>query len=445
MMTNDIRSIIEQEADAVRNIPISERYAEAVDLIVKHVHKQGGTLITAGMGKAGQIAMNMATTFSSTGTPAFFLHPGEAQHGDLGIVRRNDLLLLVSNSGKTLELIELVDLARGLVPDIPFILITSDPQSELARRATLCLPTGAPREVCTLGLTPTTSTTVMTVIGDVLVVGTMDRIGFTSTDYAKRHNQPCVVSFSEGSSFRFDSDTQLYHAFLDSLQGPGRIIVAAAGNEGGRASYLRKPLGTDSAGTFIKDSNGRIGVSAKSKAHFLLRLRFHRVGTLTTYDIDTRALVAAKDSQLIDTLTFGKLQYEIQAAAYQPDNEGALAYEMYLRTLGSSTYVPPTALVLIGANADVELFRGAGRWETNKLEPALLGGDDTHTILSPASAPAVIAVGATSYRTHITNYKGEKKYSLKGTGGERAPYSSKGPTTDGRTKPDVMAPGSNII
>ncbi|ETK09929.1 sigma factor regulator FecR [Tannerella sp. oral taxon BU063 isolate Cell 6/7/9] len=188
MMTNDIRSIIEQEADAVRNIPISERYAEAVDLIVKHVHKQGGTLITAGMGKAGQIAMNMATTFSSTGTPAFFLHPGEAQHGDLGIVRRNDLLLLVSNSGKTLELIELVDLARGLVPDIPFILITSDPQSELARRATLCLPTGAPREVCSLGLTPTTSTTVMTVIGDVLVVGTMDRIGFTSTDYAKRHH-----------------------------------------------------------------------------------------------------------------------------------------------------------------------------------------------------------------------------------------------------------------
>jgi len=106
MTTNDIRSIFEQEADAVRHIPISERYTEAVDLIVKHVHKQGGTLITAGMGKAGQIAMNMATTFSSTGTPAFFLHPGEAQHGDLGILRPNDLLLLVSNSGKTLELLE---------------------------------------------------------------------------------------------------------------------------------------------------------------------------------------------------------------------------------------------------------------------------------------------------------------------------------------------------
>ena len=167
MTTNDIRSIIEQEADAVRHIPISERYAEAVDLIVKHVHEQGGTLITGGMGKAGQIAMNMATTFSSTGTPAFFLHPGEAQHGDLGIIRPSDLLLLVSNSGKTLELLELVQLARGLVGQIPIILITSDPQSELAREATVCLPTGAPREVCTLGLTPTTSTTVMTVIGDV--------------------------------------------------------------------------------------------------------------------------------------------------------------------------------------------------------------------------------------------------------------------------------------
>lgn len=273
-----------------------------------------------------------------------------------------------------------------------------------------------------------------------------DALGFKYIfDYAKRHNQPCVASFSEGSGFRFDSDTQLYHAVLDRLQGPGRIIVASAGNEGGRASYLKKPLGTDSAGTFIKNSNGKIRVSAKSKEHFLLRLRFHRVGTLTTYDIDTRALVAAKDSQQIDTLTFGKLQYEIQTVAYQPDDEGALAYEMLLRTLGTSTYVPPTALVLIGATADVELFRGAGTWETNKREPALLGGDDTHTILSPASAPAVIAVGATSYRTHITNYKGEKKYSLKGTGGVRAPYSSKGPTTDGRTKPDVMAPGSNII
>ena len=167
MMIKEIRSIIEQEADAVRRIPVTEHYTEAVDLIVKHVHDQGGKLITSGMGKAGQIAMNIATTFSSTGTPAFFLHPSEAQHGDLGIVCPNDVMLLVSNSGKTRELLELVQLTRGLVEDIPFIVITSDPESRLAQEAAVCLPTGAPKEVCALGLTPTTSTTVMTVIGNV--------------------------------------------------------------------------------------------------------------------------------------------------------------------------------------------------------------------------------------------------------------------------------------
>ena len=200
MMIKEIRSIIEQEADAVRRIPVTEHYTEAVDLIVKHVHDQGGKLITSGMGKAGQIAMNIATTFSSTGTPAFFLHPSEAQHGDLGIVCPNDVMLLVSNSGKTRELLELVQLTRGLVEDIPFIVITSDPESRLDQEAAVCLPTGAPKEVCALGLTPTTSTTVMTVIGDVLVVGTMKRIGFTNTDYAKRHHGGYLGSKSRRQS-----------------------------------------------------------------------------------------------------------------------------------------------------------------------------------------------------------------------------------------------------
>lgn len=103
-----IACILQQEAEAVLNIPVTSGYEEAVTLIVKYVHELGGKLITSGMGKAGQIAMNIATTFSSTGTPAFFLHPSEAQHGDLGIVRDNDIMLLISNSGKTRELLELV-------------------------------------------------------------------------------------------------------------------------------------------------------------------------------------------------------------------------------------------------------------------------------------------------------------------------------------------------
>ena len=200
MENEHIHAILEQEAEAVRNIPVTSAYDEAISLIAHHVHEAGGTLITSGMGKARQIAMNIATTFSSTGTPAFFLHPSEAQHGDLGIVRPNDIMLLISNSGKTRELVELVNLTRGLVPAMKFIVITGNPESPLAAEADVCLPTGAPKEVCPLGLTPTTSTTVMTVIGDILVVGTMKRIHFTNKDYAKRHHGGYLGSKSREQS-----------------------------------------------------------------------------------------------------------------------------------------------------------------------------------------------------------------------------------------------------
>ncbi len=183
-----MREILEAESKAILNIPVTAAYEAAVAAIVERVHHRGGKLVTAGMGKAGQIAMNIATTFSSTGTPAVNLHPSEAQHGDLGVLQPNDLVLLISNSGKTREIIELVDLLHGLYEDIPLIVITGAPDSPLAKAADIALFTGNAPEVCPLGLTPTTSTTVMTVIGDVLVVNTMKRIGFTVGDYAKRHH-----------------------------------------------------------------------------------------------------------------------------------------------------------------------------------------------------------------------------------------------------------------
>jgi len=187
MLTN-LKEIIEKEAKAIQNIPLTDAYDKAVELIIEQVHSKKGTLICSGMGKAGQVASNMATTFSSTGTPAYFLHPSESQHGDLGILRENDLMLLISNSGKTREIIELIALARNLIPDIRFIVITGNGESDLAKRADVCLLTGNPSEVCPMGLTPTTSTTVMTVMGDLLVVETMKRINFSAGDYAKRHH-----------------------------------------------------------------------------------------------------------------------------------------------------------------------------------------------------------------------------------------------------------------
>ncbi|MCE5177742.1 MAG: SIS domain-containing protein [Porphyromonadaceae bacterium] len=188
MNHEEIQSILQKEANAILNIPITDQYEKAIDLIVDYVHVKRGKLVISGMGKAGQIGQNMATTFCSTGTPAIFLHPSEAQHGDLGILQDNDLLLLMTNSGKTREIIELIALARGMYPNISIIVITGNKDSILAQEADVFLLTGNPAEVCPLDLTPTTSTTVMTVMGDILVVGTMTRIGFSAVEYAKRHH-----------------------------------------------------------------------------------------------------------------------------------------------------------------------------------------------------------------------------------------------------------------
>ena len=187
-MISSINELLKREAQAVLNIPVTDAYEKAVALIVEQVHEKKGKLVTSGMGKAGQIAMNIATTFCSTGIPAVFLHPSEAQHGDLGILQENDLMLLISNSGKTREIVELTELARKLNPDMKKIVITGNPDSQLAQAADICLATGHPDEVCLLGMTPTTSTTVMTVIGDILVVETMRRTGFTIEEYSKRHH-----------------------------------------------------------------------------------------------------------------------------------------------------------------------------------------------------------------------------------------------------------------
>ncbi|MDD2524697.1 MAG: SIS domain-containing protein [Bacteroidales bacterium] len=187
-MLSDIQNLLQKEANAILQIPITDEYEKAVSLILEQVHHKNGKLVTSGMGKAGQIAANMATTFCSSGTPSVFLHPSEAQHGDLGIIQENDLMLVISNSGKTREIIELLDLTKRLNPTIKFIVITSNPESLLAKKADVSLFTGAPAEVCPLGLTPTTSTTIMTVIGDILVVNTMKHTSFNYQDYAKRHH-----------------------------------------------------------------------------------------------------------------------------------------------------------------------------------------------------------------------------------------------------------------
>jgi arabinose-5-phosphate isomerase len=199
-MEERIRKIFKAEAAAIEKIPVTGYFEKAIDIIHRQVHLRKGKLVTSGMGKAGEIANNIATTFSSTGTPSVFLHPSEAQHGNLGILQENDVLLAVSNSGKTTEIVQLIDLKDNLYKSVPVIVITSNPESQLAQKADCYILTGAPAEVCPLGLTPTTSTTIITVIGDALVVLMMEKIGFTAADYAKRHHGGYLGTISREKS-----------------------------------------------------------------------------------------------------------------------------------------------------------------------------------------------------------------------------------------------------
>ena len=187
-MKDLIKKYIEEEVKAIKNIPVDGKIEEVVNIIYQKVHLDYGKVIISGMGKAGQIGMNIATTLSSTGTPAAFIHPSEAQHGDLGLIQKNDVLILISNSGKTREIIEFQELANKLYNNLNVIALTGDLNSPLAKISDECLFTGNPKEICPLGLTPTTSTTVMTVVGDILVVSMMKKINFSKKDYAKRHH-----------------------------------------------------------------------------------------------------------------------------------------------------------------------------------------------------------------------------------------------------------------
>ena len=183
-----ISDLIAQEIAALRQIPLDGSIEQAVEVLYKGVHQKGGKAIVSGVGKAGHIGMKLAATLSSTGTPACFLSPLEAQHGDLGILQPQDVLFIITNSGQTREMLELAELARHLNPDISLVVMTKNAESPLASQAQVTLLTGDTQEICPLGLTPTTSTTVMAVISDLVTVLLMKKIGFTKADYALRHH-----------------------------------------------------------------------------------------------------------------------------------------------------------------------------------------------------------------------------------------------------------------
>ena len=177
------RAIIEAEAEALRNIPLDRHFNEAVDILLQC----RGKIITTGMGKAGIIAHKMASTLCSTGTPASFLHPGEAAHGDLGVLSGGDVIIAYSTSGKTREIIEMLELAHHFGID-HIIGITSHPDSSIRNLSNVVINMGTITEPCVLGLTPTASTAAMLALSDALALVLMEKKQVTRHDYGLRHH-----------------------------------------------------------------------------------------------------------------------------------------------------------------------------------------------------------------------------------------------------------------
>ncbi|MFK7955688.1 MAG: KpsF/GutQ family sugar-phosphate isomerase [Lysobacterales bacterium] len=144
-----------------------------------------GRIVVLGMGKSGHVASKIAATLASTGTPAFFVHPGEAGHGDLGMITKHDVALALSNSGETEELLTILPVMKRL--DVPLIALTGNPRSTLARNATCHVDVSVDKEACPLGLAPTSSTTAALVMGDALAISLLHARGFTEEDFARSH------------------------------------------------------------------------------------------------------------------------------------------------------------------------------------------------------------------------------------------------------------------
>jgi arabinose-5-phosphate isomerase len=177
------RKVLEIEANALRELVtrLDENFVRALETL----YTCKGRVVIAGMGKSGLIGQKISATLSSTGTPSFFLHPAEALHGDLGRLAPNDVLLALSYSGETEELLRLLDTVKRLA--IPLITLTGNPCSTLAQASDVTIDVGIRQEACPLGLAPTASTTAMLAMGDALAMALLEKRGFREEDYAALH------------------------------------------------------------------------------------------------------------------------------------------------------------------------------------------------------------------------------------------------------------------
>lgn len=281
----------------------------------------------------------------------------------------------------------------------------------------------------------------------------VDILGFKYIfDYAKSVGKPCVINFSEGAHEDLYECKMLYES-LDSLIGPGRIICSASGNEGVNYSYIDKERGRDSLTTFLYSGSSTSYSLMRSDKEFGLTLRFYKSKEFYTKDYNFNDIIQCEDSTLIDTLDIYDHKYVVLLCAYPTcynDGRWALEFAVENITEGSSKSVggssSPISLTIKGKDTEVEMFANTGSLIKNtSIDPVSVQGEVNHNVLFPSTSKSVISVGATAYLTGHTNYLGKWMSSDNGTKGVLTFYSSTGPTLQGLTKPNVVAPGQNVI
>lgn len=177
------KQVLDIEAQAITNLTnrINSDFANACEYLLNCQ----GHIVVIGMGKSGHVANKIAATLASTGSPAFFVHPGEASHGDLGMIKKEDVIIAISNSGNTAEILSLLPIIKNF--NIPLITLTGNPKSKLAQEATVNIDISVDKEACPLGLAPTSSTTATLAMGDALAIALLETRGFTKEDFALSH------------------------------------------------------------------------------------------------------------------------------------------------------------------------------------------------------------------------------------------------------------------
>lgn len=177
------RSVIQIEADAI--IGLLSRIGPDFATACQYLHRCEGRIAVTGVGKSGHISKKIAATLASTGSPAFFIHPNEAKHGDIGMITKKDVVLALSNSGESEEIVAILPVIKRL--NVPLITLTGRTQSTLAKAATINIDVSVEKEACPLGLAPTSSTTAALVMGDALAMALLEKRGFTTKDFALSH------------------------------------------------------------------------------------------------------------------------------------------------------------------------------------------------------------------------------------------------------------------